>query len=183
MDTHFTIDETREMPAPGLGNVRMKMLWAPWRMDYIRNEKPSGCIFCLGDQAERDRENLVLHRTRFSLVMLNRYPYSNGHLLIAPHRHAANLDGLSGEEALDLFHLMKLSCAVLNGVASPQGFNIGMNLGKAAGAGVEEHVHIHVVPRWNGDTNFMCVVGDLRVIPEDLLTTYDTLLPGFTSGE
>jgi ATP adenylyltransferase len=161
----------------------MKILWAPWRMEYIRNTKPSGCIFCLGDRVDSDRENLVLHRTPSSFVMLNRYPYSNGHLLIAPHRHVANLDGLSGAEALDLFQLMKLSCAVLNKVASPQGFNVGMNLGKAAGAGIEEHLHIHVVPRWNGDTNFMCVVGDLRVIPESLMATYDALLSGFLCGD
>lgn len=161
----------------------MKSLWAPWRMEYIRSKKPSECIFCLEDRAEHDRENLVLHRTPFSFVMLNRYPYSNGHLLVASHRHVANLDGLSGEEVLDLFELMKLSCRALNNAASPQGFNIGMNLGKAAGAGVEEHIHIHIVPRWNGDTNFMSVIADLRVMPENLTATYDALLPEFIPGK
>jgi len=160
----------------------MKTLWAPWRIEYIRSKKPSGCIFCLEAQGEKDRENLVLFRTSLSFVMLNRYPYSNGHLLIAPHRHVANLDGLSGDEILDLFDLMKVSCTVLQAAASPEGFNIGINLGKAAGAGVEEHVHLHVVPRWNGDTNFMSVIADLRVMPENLMATYEALLPGFASA-
>ena len=161
----------------------MKTLWAPWRMEYIRSKKSSACIFCLEDKTANDRENLVLFRSPFSFVMLNRYPYSNGHLLVAPHRHVATLDGLSGEEVLDLFELLKLSSRVLSDAASPQGYNIGMNLGKAAGAGVEEHIHVHIVPRWNGDTNFMSVVADLRVMPENLTATYDTLLPGFISGK
>jgi len=113
--------------------------------------------------------------------MLNRYPYSNGHLLVAPHRHAADLNGLSGKEVSDLFELVRVSCNILDSTASPQGFNLGMNLGKAAGAGVEEHLHVHIVPRWNGDTNFMSVVADLRVMPENLMATYDALLPGFIS--
>lgn len=160
----------------------MKTLWAPWRMEYIRNEKPAGCIFCLKDAGEKDLENLVLHRTPHSLIMLNRYPYSNGHLLVAPYRHVATLDGLSADEVLDLFELMKLSSAALNAAASPQGFNIGINLGKAAGAGVEEHLHVHIVPRWNGDTNFMSVIGDVRVMPENLMATYDALLPVFAAA-
>jgi ATP adenylyltransferase len=160
----------------------MKVLWAPWRIEYIRNTKPAECIFCRGDQVDRDRDNLVLHRSSRTFVMLNRYPYSNGHLLVAPYRHVANLDGLSREEVLDLFDLMKLSCNVLNAIASPQGINIGMNLGKAAGAGVEDHLHVQIVPRWNGDTNFMSVIADVRVMPENLTATYDALLPGFASG-
>jgi len=160
----------------------MKLLWAPWRIEYIRNEKPQVCIFCLGDQSDRDRDNLVLSRSSSSFVMLNRYPYSNGHLLAAPYRHVAEPGGLTDEEVLDLFGLIKVSCAVLTAAASPQGFNIGMNLGKAAGAGVEDHLHFHIVPRWNGDTNFMSVIADLRVMPENLAATYDALLPGFASG-
>lgn len=160
----------------------MKRLWAPWRIEYILNSKPAGCIFCLKEGREQDRENLVLYSTSLSFVMLNRYPYTNGHLLVAPHRHAADLDGLSGEEMSDLFDLVRLSCNVLNAAAAPQGFNIGINLGKAAGAGVDDHLHVHVVPRWNGDTNFMSVVADLRVMPENLLSTYDGLLPGFTAA-
>jgi ATP adenylyltransferase len=159
----------------------MKTLWAPWRIEYIRNCKPEGCIFCLNDPGLNDRDRLVLHRTPLSLVMLNRYPYSNGHILVAPHQHLPDLNGFSGVEAADLFEMVRISCNVLNAVASPEGFNIGMNLGKAAGAGVEDHFHIHVVPRWQGDTNFMSVVADLRVMPENLLATYDALHPVFAS--
>ncbi|MCM2357300.1 MAG: HIT domain-containing protein [Geobacteraceae bacterium] len=160
----------------------MKRLWAPWRMEYIRNNKSAGCIFCLGEQHDRDSENLVLYRTSLSFVMLNRYPYSNGHLLVAPCRHISDLNGLSGEEMNDLFGLVRLATNVLGATASPQGFNIGINLGKAAGAGVEEHLHVHIVPRWHGDTNFMSVVADLRVMPENLQASYDALLPGFSAA-
>ena len=160
----------------------MKTLWAPWRMEYIRDRKPAGCIFCHDEQTVNDRQKLILIGTTRSIVMLNRYPYSNGHLLVAPRKHIASLDQLSDEEMLDLLGLVKLSSKVLGDAASPQGFNIGINLGKAAGAGVEEHLHIHIVPRWNGDTNFMSVIADLRVMPENLLATYDVLLPAFQAG-
>lgn len=159
----------------------MERLWAPWRIEYILNEKPGGCIFCPIDGTE-DRERLILYRSSLSLVMLNRFPYTNGHLMIAPVRHTADLDSLSEAEMLDLFEAVRLSRKVLEDVASPQGFNIGINLGKAAGAGVDEHLHIHVVPRWNGDTNYMSVISDVRVMPENLLATYDKLLPGFTAA-
>lgn len=159
----------------------MERLWAPWRIEYILNEKPGGCIFCPID-GTADRERLILYRSPLSLVMLNRYPYTNGHLMIAPVRHTADLDSLSEAEMLDLFEAVRLSRKVLEDVASPQGFNIGINLGKAAGAGVDEHLHIHVVPRWNGDTNYMSVISDVRVMPENLLATYDKLLPGFTAA-
>jgi ATP adenylyltransferase len=151
-------------------------------MEYIRGRKPAGCIFCHDEQTVNDRQKLILIGTTRSIVMLNRYPYSNGHLLVAPRKHIASLDQLSDEEMLDLLGLVKLSSKVLGDAASPQGFNIGINLGKAAGAGVEEHLHIHIVPRWNGDTNFMSVIADLRVMPENLLATYDVLLPGFQAG-
>ncbi len=156
----------------------MDRTWAPWRIEYIMNPKPEGCIFCNSGEGP-DRERFVLYRSPFSLVMLNRYPYSNGHLLVAPHRHCSDLDALSEEEMCDMFRLMRLGCRALTNVASPQGFNTGMNLGKAAGAGVDDHLHLHVVPRWNGDTNFMTVLGDLRVMPENLRTTYEKLLPFF----
>ncbi len=159
----------------------MKRIWAPWRIEYIKMGKPQGCIFCLSDQQDRDRENLVLLRTPLATVMLNRYPYTNGHLLISPLRHVADLNALTPEENLDLFDLIRVGCNVLTETAAPQGFNIGMNLGKAAGAGVDEHLHFHVVPRWNGDTNFMSVVADLRVMPENLLATYDALLSRFSA--
>ena len=157
----------------------MERIWAPWRMEYIANHKPTECIFCVANSKECDREKLILYRSALSLVMLNRYPYTNGHLLISPLRHTADMDSLSGEEMLDLFKTLNLCRAILQDVASPQGFNIGINLGRAAGAGIEEHLHLHIVPRWNGDTNFMSVVADLRVMPENLLATYDMLLPEF----
>jgi len=160
----------------------MERLWAPWRIDYIVNEKPSTCILCVPSDEAGDRDRLILHRTGFSFVMLNRYPYNNGHLMIAPFRHTADMDELSDEEMLDLFTTLRLCKNVLQESAAPQGFNIGVNLGKAAGAGIDEHMHIHIVPRWNGDTNFMSVIGDLRVMPENLLCTFEKLFPGFHSG-
>ncbi|HEY5976021.1 MAG TPA: HIT domain-containing protein [Geobacteraceae bacterium] len=157
----------------------MDRLWAPWRMEYLLDEKPSGCIFCLPATSEQDRGRLVLHRTASSLVMLNRYPYTNGHLLIAPHRHTAEMSDLSDTEMLDLFATVRTCRDVLQLTAKPEGYNIGMNLGRAAGAGVEDHLHLHIVPRWCGDTNYMSVIPDVRVMPENLFTTYDRLLPAF----
>ena len=158
----------------------MKRVWAPWRMEYIaNNDKSEGCVFCVSAEQGGDRDKLILYRSVFSFIMLNRYPYTNGHLMIAPFRHTADLNELSAEEMLDLFELLRLCRNTLEETAGPQGFNIGINLGKAAGAGVDEHMHIHIVPRWNGDTNFMTVIGDIRVMPENLLNTYDRLLPVF----
>ncbi|MGA2151326.1 MAG: HIT domain-containing protein [Geobacteraceae bacterium] len=157
----------------------MERIWAPWRIDYILNEKPSDCIFCVSSDQEQDRDRLILYRTGLSLVMLNRYPYNNGHMMIAPFRHTADMNELSIAEMLDLFAALRLCRNVLEKTAAPQGFNIGINLGKAAGAGVDDHIHIHIVPRWNGDTNFMSVIGDVRIMPENLLNTYEKLLPGF----
>ncbi len=156
----------------------MKRVWAPWRMEYIANNKSEGCIFCVSAEGE-DRERLILYRAPLSFIMMNRYPYTNGHLMIAPFRHTANMDELSDDEMLDMFRMLRLCRNALEEIAGPQGFNIGINLGKAAGAGVDEHMHIHIVPRWNGDTNFMTVIGDIRVMPESLLNTYDKLLPVF----
>src|ERR1039457_2303363 len=157
----------------------MEMLWAPWRIEYILNEKPAGCICCLPAEEVEDRENLVLCRTLRSFAMLNRYPYTNGHLMVSPLRHVGDLNQLTSEEMIDLFMLVRESCNALKSAASPDGINIGMNLGRAAGAGVEEHLHIHIVPRWNGDTNFMAVMADVRVMPENLQASYDRLKPLF----
>ncbi|MBJ6749343.1 HIT family protein [Geomonas anaerohicana] len=158
----------------------MDRLWAPWRVEYLTQPPAPGCIFCAeGD----DRELLIIHRTPLARVMLNRYPYCNGHLLISLHRHTAELDELTGAEMQELFRLVALCKDVLVRSSSPDGFNVGMNLGKAAGAGVEDHLHLHVVPRWSGDSNFMSVVADLRVLPEALLATYDRLLPFFPKAE
>lgn len=160
----------------------MDRIWAPWRMEYITGDKPQRCIFCLPETTEHDREGLVIYRSSHSFVMLNRYPYTNGHLLIAPYRHTSEMEDLSAGEMLDLFATLRLCRRVLHQVARPDGFNVGINLGKAAGAGVDEHIHMHIVPRWNGDTNFMSVLADVRIMPENLQTTYDTLLPGFQSA-
>ena len=160
----------------------MERLWAPWRIDYITQEKPAGCIFCR-EGSERDR--LVLLTRPLTLIMLNRYPYVNGHLMVSPRRHTADLAALSEAEVLELFQGVALCQDALSRSCAPDGYNIGINLGKAAGAGVEDHLHLHVVPRWNGDSNFMNVVADLRVIPEALLASYDRLLPffGAAAGE
>jgi ATP adenylyltransferase len=159
----------------------MERLWAPWRMEYILAEKPDECILCVGTDTARDRERLVLYRTSLSTVMLNRFPYSNGHLMVSPLRHTAGLDALDDTELLDLMKTVRLCCRILYEIAAPQGINVGINIGQAAGAGVDDHLHLHVVPRWSGDTNFMTVVGDLRVMPENLLTSYDRLLPSFAA--
>jgi len=154
----------------------MERIWAPWRMTYISNAiHDSGCIFCLPDETDNDRERLVLARREYSLIMLNRYPYTCGHLMVAPLRHTAEMNDLNDHELLDLMLGVRSSCDLLRVVTRPEGFNIGINLGKAAGAGVVEHLHIHVVPRWNGDTNFMSVIGDVRTIPEGLMESYDRL--------
>ncbi len=161
----------------------MERIWAPWRMTYIRNASPEeGCIFCQAWEANEDRERLVLLRQKHALIMLNRYPYTCGHLMVAPLRHTAEMDDLSDDELLDLIQGVRRACALLRDVAAPHGLNIGMNLGKAAGAGIEEHLHVHIVPRWNGDTNFMSVTGDVRVIPEGLLESYDRLAAGLKAG-
>ena len=158
----------------------MERLWAPWRIDYITQDKPAGCIFC---QEGSNRERLILTTRPQTLVMLNRYPYVNGHLMVAPRRHTSDLAELSEAEVLELFGCLTLCQRALAQSCAPDGFNVGINLGKAAGAGVEDHLHLHVVPRWNGDSNFMNVVADLRVIPEALLASYDRLLPYFAAGE
>lgn len=158
----------------------MTVLWAPWRMEYILSDEKGGpCIFCPGEGRGQDAERLILYVDSLSMVMMNKYPYNNGHLLVAPVRHVSELEFLSKEEMLDLLDLVRKSIAVLKKVMTPEGFNVGLNLGRAAGAGVEEHMHFHIVPRWNGDTNYMTVVGAVRVIPEHIQETYGKLLPLF----
>lgn len=157
----------------------MERLWAPWRAEYITAKAPNGCIFCVDDDLSGDAERLILYRGKHSLVMMNRYPYTSGHLLAAPLKHTAEPDHLSPDELADLSRTVFLCRSVLREAASPEGFNIGMNLGKTAGAGVTDHLHFHIVPRWNGDTNFMSVVDDVRVIPFALADTHRQLLPLF----
>lgn len=153
----------------------MNNLWAPWRMDYVEREPPKGCIFCRYPAEESDRENLLLWRGERVFVMLNRYPYSNGHLLVVPYLHTADLGALAPEDRDDLFRTVTRMTAILGKVVKAEGFNVGMNLGRCAGAGIADHLHAHVVPRWTGDTNFMAVLGEVKVIAEHLSATYDKL--------
>ena len=153
----------------------MHRVWAPWRMAYITDDKEHGCIFCNKLQQGDDRVNLVLHRGTHTIIVLNKYPYTNGHLMLAPSRHVRNLEDLTADECDDLMQHLQRSVELVKRALSPDGLNIGANLGKAAGAGVEDHLHFHVVPRWEGDTNCMPVLADVRVIPEHLAVTYDRL--------
>jgi len=158
----------------------MKQIWAPWRMTYIRQDsKNEDCIFCDKLKEGDARLTLVLAQTAHSLVMLNKYPYNNGHLLLAPKRHTDQLSLLTSEEHQDLSDALRESINILQRALNPGGFNLGMNLGYCAGAGVEDHLHWHVVPRWEGDTNFMPVLGEVRVVPQHLLESYDLLSPYF----
>ena len=154
----------------------MDALYAPWRGDYVRSKKPSGCIFCQNSLRDKD---FVLWEGKSAYVMMNRYPYSCGHLMAIPFRHVGQIHELTTQERLEIFHLLDLSLAVLREAMTPDGFNVGINLGKIAGAGVDDHLHAHIVPRWNGDTNFMTVTGATRVISEDLTQTRNCLLPCF----
>ncbi len=156
----------------------MYRLWAPWRLKYILEDTALGndkvCIFCFYPQAshEKDEENLVLFRGKLSFIIMNRYPYNTGHIMVAPYRHVAGFQELTKQELEEIALLMKTGIHSLKGAFSPEGFNIGINQGKIAGAGFEEHIHVHIVPRWNGDTNFMPVVSDTKVLPESLIDTY-----------
>lgn len=143
-------------------------------MTYIRGQKDDGCVFCQISGQKNDEENLVLHAGEYTIVIMNRFPYNNGHLMVVPRRHCTDVESLETQEIEELFRLLKLSVRVLTASLAPDGYNIGINLGKAAGAGME-HLHLHVVPRWSGDSNFMPVLSDTRVIPEFVETTYHKL--------
>jgi len=145
----------------------MEQLWAPWRLEYLQAQHSERCIFCLGSPAE-DEARLVLHRGRHCFIIMNRYPYSNGHLMVAPLRHIADPGLLESAEVAELHALTVLCRDLLSDCCRPGGFNVGMNLGAVAGAGVADHLHQHIVPRWAGDTNFMPVFADVRVIPQHL---------------
>jgi ATP adenylyltransferase len=161
----------------------MERMFSPWRMDYIRGATSGGkgypCIFCFGEGDRDDPERLVLGIYPNTLAICNRYPYNNGHVLVAPRRHVAGLSLLSREEQAELMSLVTLGVKELSEEYSPQGFNVGMNLGRAAGAGIEDHLHLHIVPRWTGDTNFMTVVQATRVLPESLPETHARLSARF----
>ena len=157
----------------------MEQIWAPWRIKYIRMEKPRGCILCEKPRQDNDALNYILYRGDKNFVIMNSYPYITGHLMIAPYRHVANLEELTDEELHEHFQIVSRSIRLLRQVFNPDGFNIGINIGKVAGAGIEDHVHTHVVPRWQGDTNFMPVLSSIRVIPEALAETYEKLKDKF----
>lgn len=159
-------------------------MWAPWRMKYVGapdEERSAACILCEVPAQEDDASTYILHRGRLAYVIMNLYPYNNGHLMIVPYRHVATLPDLEADAAAEMTELTRRSQRVVQDAMRPQGFNIGMNQGRAAGAGIDQHLHMHLVPRWVGDTNFMPVVGDTRVMPQHLDETYELLRKGFAA--
>ncbi len=151
----------------------MKQLWSPWRMKYIQKTKTDECFLCKSLLVSDGPENLVVKRMADTYAILNQYPYTSGHLMVAPNQHIGTLEGLDSQTRAELMELTSRSIQVLSTVYQPEGFNVGINIGKAAGAGVVDHIHIHIVPRWGGDTNFMSTLAETRVLPESLETTYD----------
>jgi len=162
------------------GKAVMERLYAPWRIEYVeRKEKEPGCIFCNRLASGEDDANLIVHRAKGAFTIMNKFPYSNGHLLVCPYRHVSDICDLTRKENIDLIEEVTKAVKVLREVMRPAAFNIGINLGVEAGAGVSEHLHYHVVPRWKGDTNIMAVLADLRVIPEHFLSTSRKIREGF----
>jgi len=160
----------------------MDYIWSPWRYQYMSSAaQREGCIFCDMTAADpaQDRERLILHRGRFNLIVLNLFPYNSGHAMIAPYQHVASLEALNPEGLAEMMTLARDLEAALKAAYRPQGYNLGMNLGRSAGAGIADHLHLHVLPRWNGDANFMTTVGETRILPEDLDTTYSRLVDFF----
>jgi ATP adenylyltransferase len=157
----------------------MDYLWSPWRYRYIAGGESPRCFFCDSAAGSRDSETLIVHRAALSFVILNRYPYTSGHLMVAPYLHVPSLGGLDAPALSEMMLLVQQGEKHLAGIYRPEGFNIGINLGKCAGAGVPGHLHIHVVPRWTGDTNFMTITGETRVLPEDLDVTWQKLSRAF----
>ncbi|HWQ25039.1 MAG TPA: HIT domain-containing protein [Gaiellaceae bacterium] len=161
-----------------------KPLWAPWRLEYVTHaDELEGCVFCAEAEGTLDAgASLLVRRGETAMAVLNKFPYSSGHLLIAPLRHVGELAGLSDAEALELHRLSVAALGALGDAYAPDGFNLGWNLGRVAGAGIADHVHLHVVPRWSGDTNFMPVLADVKVLPEHLLATRDKLRAAWPTG-
>jgi ATP adenylyltransferase len=157
----------------GASSLRIvKQLWAPWRLEYVQHaDDGADCVFCRAAALPEDERELVIHRGELAFVLLNKFPYASGHLMVAPYRHGSAFDGLGDAEALETHRLAVAAIAALRRVFAPEGFNVGWNLGRVAGAGIVDHGHIHIVPRWNGDTNFMPVLADVKVIPEHLIET------------
>jgi len=160
----------------------MDHLWTPWRSTYIKSKKNEGCIFCLAAESSDDEAALVVYRARLNFLILNRYPYTNGHLMIAPYRHAARLNELDETTTAEMMQLARLAESVLENVYQPHGLNVGLNLGEAAGAGIEQHLHLHALPRWKGDANFMTSIAETRIVPELLEETYRKLRAGIAAA-
>jgi ATP adenylyltransferase len=160
----------------------MDVLWAPWRMDYILGPKPDSCVFCIPEHAGEDRERLVLARARLCYVIMNKFPYNSGHLMICPYRHVSCLTDCSPEESAEMAAALTACTAIIKEAFRPHGVNVGLNLGEAAGSGIAAHLHFQMVPRWNGDNSFMAVFGQTHVIPELLLETYDRIKPRFSGA-
>ena len=159
----------------------MKRLWAPWRIEYILDEKKHDvCLFCeisgkSGKNRIDDKKNLIIYRGKYCFVMLNKYPYNNGHLMVVPFYHTSSFEGLSDKVLFDLIKTVKRSVDILKKAMNPDGFNLGLNFGKVAGAGMESHMHIHIVPRWTGDTDSMPIIAETRVMPEHIQKTYNKI--------
>jgi ATP adenylyltransferase len=157
-------------------------LWTPWRYQYVSQTAPPGeCVFCAAAQAAEDRATLIVHRAALNFVILNRFPYTNGHIMIVPFEHVANLEGLPDETLKEMMLLAREAEKHLRRVYHPDGMNLGMNLGRSAGAGIADHLHMHILPRWAGDTNFMTVTGETRVLPEELAVTWQKLRHAFAA--
>lgn len=156
----------------------MEHLWAPWRIEYILSKKPEGCIFCTKPGEKRDEENLILYRGVHHFIIMNAYPYNNGHMMVVPFRHTSKLSGWADGEREEMMELADLAVELLRHTMHPDGFNLGINMGIVGGAGIADHIHMHIVPRWNGDTNFMPVISNTRVISEHLRATYANLKRG-----
>ncbi len=153
----------------------MDKLWAPWRITYVSKTRTKGCIFCKAFKEKKDRENHIVLRSRHSFAILNTFPYNNGHVMVVSKRHVPSFEGLNEDEILDINKVLKQIMTALKSILKPAGFNVGMNLGKVAGAGIDKHMHIHVVPRWLGDTNFMPVLSDAKIISQSLNELYAKL--------
>ena len=154
---------------------RKSSLWAPWRCDYVSKPREDGCLFCRIFTETKDRENLVLLRGESCGVVMNRYPYNSGHIMVVPYCHVADLDGLEDAMMVEIFQVARRLMKLMKEFMNPGGFNLGINMGAVAGAGIADHLHLHVVPRWMGDTNFLPVLADTRVVPHALLEMYDGL--------
>ena len=155
----------------------MDFIWSPWRYDYLASagKKPSSCVFCVGEDRSRDADRLIVFRGTYNFIILNLFPYTSGHTMVAPYEHLESITAAKPEQSSEMMQFAKRIIRALQELYKPDGFNIGMNLGQAAGAGIREHFHLHVVPRWIGDANFVSVTGETRVLPEELGRTYERL--------